>query len=226
MSGISIRDTQSVDDPRLAQVRRIYDAVFPEDGEEGWSWVTGRLGHTGNAPGVEPTAYHVLVAQEEEAVRGFMALSYWLTDRGRTISLGFGDYLGVASEHQGRGIGGLLYRAGLAELEKDAADNGEDLTGMAFDVECPDEALSPANRRLRERRITFYERLGARLLTEVDFWEPALSARPAQRYCPCYHRLGSDIEPRQLVILLFRLNYGWGEDHPLVRLSLRAETAI
>ncbi len=177
------------------------------------------------AEGVKPAAYPVLVAEEGEEVHGFMALAFWTAaDTGWQAALGFGDYLGIAPARRGRGIGSRLYREGLASLEREAAAREEDLAGMAFDVECPDAAPSSENRRLRERRIAFYERLGARLLADVDFWEPVEAGKPEERFCLGYHPLAYEAESRPLVITLYRLIYGRGEDHQLVRRSLRTDT--
>ncbi len=222
MHGMAIGEIRDAGDPRLAAVRAIYDEAFPEDGEDGWTWLLERLAGVANAPGVTPVDYHLLVAEEDGEARGFMALAYWLTDGEDAVSLGFGDYLGVASGLRGRGIGAAIYRAALARLAEDAAAAGAPLSGMAFDVEDPELAPTDENRHLRERRIAFYQRLGARLLEEVDFWEPTLGTAPAVRYRLFYHVQARDFEPRQLVLKLYRLIYGWGEEHPLVRSSLRS----
>ncbi len=224
MSGITIGNILTADDPRLPAVRLIYDEAFPEDGDEGWDWLIQRLAGADNSPGVTPTHYHILVAEEAGRILGFMALAFWSKAVGGDAGLGFGDYLGVLGTRRGGGIGGELYRASLAVLEGDAAEAGVPLAGMAFDVEDPELAVTEENRHLRERRIAFYERLGARLLSEVDFWEPALGAAPALRYRLFYHRSSRDLEPRQLVLALYRLIYGWDYEHPLVKLTLRIDT--
>ncbi len=217
-------EIRDLSDPRLAQVRGIYDEAFPEDGEDGWAWLMQRMAGADNAPGVTPTAYHLLVAEEDGQVSGFMALAFWLADGEDAVRLGFADYLGVASGLRGRGIGAKLYRAALARLSKDAAAAGVSLSGMAFDVEDPDLAPTPENRRLRQRRIGFYQRLGARLTHDVDFWEPARAGEPPVRYRLFYHVGARDFSPRELVRLLYRLIYGWTEEHPLVRAALRIDT--
>ncbi len=224
MSELSISETLAIEDPRLPAVRRIYDEAFPEDGDEGWEWLMQRLAGADNAPGVTPDAYHILVAEEDGQVLGFMAVAFWSQVPEANSALGFGDYLGVCSERRGSGIGGELYRSALATMESDADRAGLAFAGMAFDVEDPDLAVTAENRTLRERRIAFYERLGARLLSQVDFWEPALGAAPALRYRLFFHRASRDIESRQLVRELYRLIYGLGEDDPLVTLALRIDT--
>jgi ribosomal protein S18 acetylase RimI-like enzyme len=71
-------------------------------------------------------------------------------------------YLAVAPNRRGAGAGSEIYRAVLERLP--AA-----VEALLIEVEQPCLARGEQERRLAERRILFYERLGARLLQGIDY---------------------------------------------------------
>ena len=81
-------------------------------------------------------------------------------------------YFAVEPERRGQGLGGLAYRRLLEVLAPLGVD------ALVFEVEIPDEAPGEAARRLAERRIAFYRRLGARLLRGADHLQTVDDAIP------------------------------------------------
>jgi GNAT superfamily N-acetyltransferase len=125
-------------------------------------------------------------------------------------------YLAVAA--RGRGVGSQLWRH--------ACDHwaGAGYSRVLLDVEDPDEdGIDPDEKALRQRRIVFYQRLGAALVPVHDFRPPQHDGVP--------HPLrlvtaGTGPGPvaaasvRDLVLAVYRYRYGLPADHPIVRRSL------
>jgi hypothetical protein len=66
---------------------------------------------------------------------------------------------------RGRGLGAAIY--GLLWERLAAAGYAR----LMFEVERPDVVEGDAARQLAERRIGFYQRLGARVLSGVEYWQ-------------------------------------------------------
>lgn len=76
-------------------------------------------------------------------------------------------YFVVDQQVRGQGIGGILWGRLLARLRDDGS------TLIVFDVEDPAETgCPPAETQLRSRRISFYERHGARVLPVLGYRAP------------------------------------------------------
>jgi hypothetical protein len=122
-------------------------------------------------------------------------------------------YLAVAAS--GGGVGSRFWRAAS---DRWAADGYRQ---VLLDVEDPAEpGIDLDEKLLRERRIVFYERLGARVLPVVDY-------RPAQPGGAEPHPLrliaaGSFDPPpvRDMVLAVFQYRYGLPPDDPSVRQTL------
>jgi len=80
-------------------------------------------------------------------------------------------YLATLPELRGQGLGAWMYRGILARLPRG-------VEALFFDVEIPDLAPTGEEQQLRRRRIRFYQRLGARLLTGVMDHIQAAPDRP------------------------------------------------
>jgi GNAT superfamily N-acetyltransferase len=74
-------------------------------------------------------------------------------------------YNAVNPQYRGQGLGSAIYRKLISRL--DAAG----IKTFIFEVELPQEMLSDEDKRLAERRIEFYRRLGAKLLTGISYWQ-------------------------------------------------------
>jgi GNAT superfamily N-acetyltransferase len=111
-----------------------------------------------------------------------------LVDDGAAVGLALSNYLAEANllhlkylaidpTRRSQGLGAILLRAAAAAGEAIAQAAGRDgCVGTLLEVETPDSPPAEADRRLRRRRIAFYERHGA-LRTGIPFprppWAPA-----------------------------------------------------
>jgi GNAT superfamily N-acetyltransferase len=66
---------------------------------------------------------------------------------------------------RGRGLGAEIYNSLRRQLTAEGCD------ALIFEVERPDLAETNEARQFAERRIGFYTRLGARLLTGIEYWQ-------------------------------------------------------
>jgi GNAT superfamily N-acetyltransferase len=85
-------------------------------------------------------------------------------------------YLAVTPKRQGAGAGSDIYHAVIDKLPSSVG-------ALLIEVEQPRLARNEQERRLAQRRITFYERLGARLLLGIDYLQ---SVGPHQPVIPMH----------------------------------------
>ena len=106
------------------------------------------------------------------------------------------EYMAVAAEVRDRGIGGRLMDAVLAELAREHPSRA----GLLLEVESPD-GRPDDDRPQRERRIAFYERHGARVLTAAPAYRVPSTTGPEAlpfllMWCPV--ALSGDLSADQL----------------------------
>jgi len=82
-------------------------------------------------------------------------------------------YLAIDPRWRGLGLGSYFYQALLQDMQN------RDCRALLFEVEKPEEAEDPEQRLLAERRIRFYQRLGAHLLTGITYLQFVGSHVPA-----------------------------------------------
>src|SRR5690606_30122676 len=145
---------------RLAQVQAILRAQFPKLGEAQIAKLPDQL--------TNPLKYRfravVLVAEgARHGVRGF-ALMLHAPD----LDFCYLDFLSAGHGQTGRGVGGALYQ----RVREDAAALGA--VGLFFECLPDDPALSPDAKVRAEnaRRLTFYERFGARPIANNAYATP------------------------------------------------------
>lgn len=141
ISRVSVLDRET-----LNQVLAIYEASFPASQRADLSGLDQVMEEEG------PLLY---VAREGERVVAFALLDPLAC--GRVYLLG---YLAVAAEQRGRGVGGQLLRYIQDDLRADGTE------GLLLEVEPPEEGPEQ-ERPIRQRRVAFYERLGARVIREA-----------------------------------------------------------
>ncbi len=215
----------SAADPALPQTKEIINQAFPE--EQGWgvAWLEPMLGKE-RERAARQSLFHLLVAEENpgNTAVGLAAAVYYHQGRpGGAASIGFLDYLAVDEVKRGQGIGTHPYRAALEVMEMDARRAGERFWGMALDVDPVEIAADEETRMICQRRLDFYGRLGAHVVSGIDFVEPAEEeGQPEEHTILLYHLVSRDIERRELASFLYELVFGLAESHPLVRRALRA----
>ena len=126
------------------------------------------------------------------------------------------DYMAVRRELRGQGIGSALFR----EVAKVAMDETPAPIWLILEVD-DDREGSQEDRKLNHRRIEFYRRLGARLLTNVPYLFPSSRTEPVPMrlmvlpLCP-----DSILSPRDLRLAIqdiFLGVHGRRADDPVLR---------
>jgi ribosomal protein S18 acetylase RimI-like enzyme len=82
-------------------------------------------------------------------------------------------YLAVIPEIRNQGIGAAIYEDLIKRAQAD------DLKAMLFEVEMPSEAVTPEEVEIAERRIGFYKRMGAKILTGIQYLQTVGPHQPA-----------------------------------------------
>ncbi|GAB3893719.1 hypothetical protein GCM10029964_070960 [Kibdelosporangium lantanae] len=90
-------------------------------------------------------------------------------------------------------------------------------TPVVFDVEDPGEpGISAEEKAIRQRRIAFYNRLGAVLLPVTGYSPPHGDSTD-----PMLLMATESTEASRTVRAVYQHRYGLGEDHPIVARTLR-----
>lgn len=196
----SLVSVATLDEAELAQVREIYEAAFPEELM---------------APFADLLVDRMLVRVEDDGPSGF-ALVRDLGPTGWT----FLRYYAVG--RRGRGIGSLMWADLVALLA------AEGRTRLIWDVEDPDEpGIGEHAVEEHRRRISFYERLGGRLLPVREYFPPHDDGHaPALRLMERPLGPASEVGLRALVEGVYERRYGVPADSPVVRRTLRASNLI
>ncbi len=71
-------------------------------------------------------------------------------------------YLAVCPEHRSQGIGAKLYKTIIKSLDC--------VRAVVYEIERPDQMPDETQRRLAERRMEFYRRMGGRIALNLRFW--------------------------------------------------------
>ncbi len=205
-----LREVVSAADPALPEVKDIYLESFSEEERLPAEWFDEMLSQRAVRLGAGQPVFHLLVAESGEQVRGFITAYYYHRDRrGEVANLGFFIYLAIHACHRGQGLGTRLYRSALDVLKLDAFLCDETLAAVIFDVESPELAPDEENRKLRERRIALYRRLGADYVEGAHVtYPPAREGLPELVTQPMYHAVSRCLEPEQIVRATYSLILG------------------
>ena len=164
-----VAELEDPDGDLARQAFAIYEEAFPVDEREPLPHIVAGIHARRENPSVATS--HFWVALDRTGVWGIALFGYHAPAR-----LGFLSYLAVHSHARGHGRGAWLYHQVLAGVVADARTAGHAPTlGTCFEVERPAEAVTPGDRAMRQRRIGFYRRQGARLLEGLDFTAPPLA---------------------------------------------------
>ncbi len=148
---MEIRPLIGLTDPLMPEWFRLYELSFRQEVRSLAGFLLQLL---------QDSERHVFLAavQEEELIG--LAL-YELPER---APVGYLWYLAVRADRRGQGIGTRLYRAVLERLP-DAAE------ALFLDVEPPEHQTDDVERAYAVWRISFYHKLGAVLLPDLQVWE-------------------------------------------------------
>jgi len=107
-------------------------------------------------------------------------------------NIGFIDYIFVHPQLRGRRIGQFIYGRLRNSLEQDACVSGQKrLRGVLFEIENEHLAARPAERQLRTKRLRFFLRMGAGIISGVNYVQPPL--HPGEEPLPMrllFHPIG------------------------------------
>lgn len=167
-STAKFREITDLDTDIGQQVVTIYEQSFPEAERDPVENIAASIHpSTGNA---EIT--HLRALMEQEAVVGFSYFSSY-----QEYYLGFLKFIAVRADIRGKGYGPILLQDAIQQLRADGVrTTGWPYLGLVFEVERPETAENEADRLLRERRMEFYRRNGAKLIEEVDYIAPPVTA--------------------------------------------------
>jgi ribosomal protein S18 acetylase RimI-like enzyme len=163
---LTYADLRSLADERYDAYLDIYQRSFPL-GEQ--MLVSGLNRTLRGIESGEDTESRMIVALEPDGQVVAMA-HFEMGSAERAAALW---YLAVAPELRCAGLGSAVYRHIVGAL----AQGSEPAVALVFEVERPDRAHDDAQGVLADRRIAFYRRQGALLLTGVDYiqsvgWQP------------------------------------------------------
>lgn len=213
--GLDLRELPAAGAEIRAQAAAIYQQSFPPDEREPLETL---LAHGADRP-----ATHYWAAVEDQTVWGIAFFSYFPRTR-----MSFLAYIAVRPDLRGGGFGARLYQRMLQQAAEDARVFGQTALGAALEVEKPALAASPAERDLRQRRIQFYQRLGAFIVDGIDFIAPPLSlGASAMPYHILFHPLAlpgalNAEHLRQIVRTTLGFGYRLSPQNPYYRRALRS----
>jgi GNAT superfamily N-acetyltransferase len=163
-----VRDITNLDTALGQQVLAIYAQAFPEAERDPVEAIAASLNPAD--PGTEVTHMRALV--EHEAAVGFTLFSSY-----PEYYLGFLKFIAVREDIRGKGYGPILLQDAMEQLRADGVRaTGWPYLGLVLEVERPETAENAQDRQLRERRIQFYRRNGARMIEGVDYIAPPVAA--------------------------------------------------
>jgi GNAT superfamily N-acetyltransferase len=141
----------TIHDPYLLPWLDLYESAFPpiERGP-----VSGHIRALLDREEGKPIRSRLWALLDKEDCFTGMAQFFW----NEAYNLAYLGYIAIVPERRGGGGGSAFYQALLPYVQEHHPDF------MLFDVERPDVIADPELRRLAERRICFYERMGAAVL--------------------------------------------------------------
>ena len=145
-------------DSLLPEWLALYESAFPPDERFSVETLLNIL-ESGDPPGVR-----MLAVLDGSRVLAGLAIFEQRED----LQVLFLWYLAVVSSRRSQGLGSVIYRQVIA-------NNAAGCRAVVFDVEIPTLGADETERSLRTRRIEFYRRHGARVLTGIDY---AIQPRP------------------------------------------------
>ena len=133
----------------------IYMEAFPDNERQPLAKIKYRVEHAN---------YGLIIAQRNKSVAGFSLLCPF-TD----LNFGLLDYMAVQKDQRSLGIGSKLFAKTLEFLK-------QDIPSSFLLLEVEDPALSSSLERVaRLRRVRFYQKLGAKVVTNFRYLMPPLS---------------------------------------------------
>src|SRR5690242_19755869 len=163
-----------------------------------------------------------------ESIRDGEVLAWLKLDNGAPIGIAvvlpfssvpwdFLEYFAVDGTVRSKGHGSALWTALLDQPE---------IRRLIFEVEDPDDADDPDERTIRQRRIAFYQRLGAKLVENVEYVVPDVQGTNREQLLLMWYdadRAELDTQTlAELLEALYREGYGLPPDHKLITAAVHS----
>lgn len=175
-SDVRYHEVISVDDPLLPDWLALYETAFPANERvlcATWLRILSAKGAG------EQQDQHLLAAVCEGQLAG---LASYATRP--DVGAAHLQYLATVPELRSQGIGAALYGEVVRRVRADCPS----ARGMVIEVESPRE-VSTEDPEMALRRIGFYKRQGARVLSGIEYWQSVPGHR-AIRMCLMVHAFG------------------------------------
>lgn len=175
---LTLREVQSESDPALAEWLAMYERSFLREVRMPREAIAAQVSAAARVT-PEGDVLHVAAALDGDAVVGGAMFTFLSRS-----NLGFLSYIFIGPETRGRGVGEWVYRQLAGMLGMDATARGQSLQGIILEVEREDLAATVRERGERVRRLRFFARVGARIVTGIDYLQPPLhpEAEPVPLY--------------------------------------------
>ncbi len=172
------RNVESESDPALAKWLAMYERSLPREVLVPREVITAQVNAAARVR-VEGDVLHVAAALDADAIVGGAMFTFLSRS-----SLGFLSYIFIGPEMRGRGVGAWVYRQLTGVLGSDATVRGQSLQGVICEVEREDLAATPRELEERVARLRFFARVGARIVTGINYLQPPL--HPEEEPLPMY----------------------------------------
>jgi GNAT superfamily N-acetyltransferase len=215
MNGLVIRELLHQADPAVRPMLDLYRRSFSDDERDPVDVLMSELDPAVIAARHADRSPHLLVLEMGGVVVGLARFAVFFGPRMAHLI-----HIAIERRHWGEGLGPMLMDAALRRAGLDLQFRGASLTGTALEVERSDLARSEEDRLERERRIRFFERRGAKLVT-ATYTQPAV--HPDGEPVPMnlfWLPAAGGLSPCEVVVALYREAFGLPEHHPYVRESL------
>ena len=151
---MEVKEILDVDSTEFQQSLQIYSSSFPPVETKPIDRIKNMLRDDEN--------YHLYVAINKNKVLGFSLLYVF-----KNLGIALLDYMAVAPEYQGKGIGSIIFWHNIHELESKISRP----IGLFLEVQRED-GVDAIEAIRRKRRLGFYTKLGVRLLEGVNYLIP------------------------------------------------------
>ncbi|QPC81350.1 GNAT family N-acetyltransferase [Phototrophicus methaneseepsis] len=153
---ISLQELTDLNDDLLLPWLDLYEISFPPNEKE---LVSSKLGLLKSKMAGEKSNKYMLAAIDQE--NSLVGLVNYQTTKDANNAILW--YLAVQPELRSKGFGSIIYREFTRSL------NTNNIHALFFEVEIPELAHTAEEQDLARRRIEFYRRLGAKVLTGIHY---------------------------------------------------------
>jgi len=161
----------------------LYMEIFPHD----WDYIPVIRRLLNKNPNKNRKLY-LLVAEENKRIIGGCLYSYW-----KDTKLGLLEYLFVKQNMRSKGIGSKLYLKMQKELKK---KNCKHLIFNIANDKNFKKSITEEEIKIRQRRLKFYEKLGARPINHFIYENPLRWCRIQEDYHPSYLAMDSNFSDK------------------------------